>query len=95
MFLFLETNGRQQNPRDRQSNSRLSSTKYFGAIFRTILLLRLTLRTTLINYDQLLRVRRRKRFDIHLLTKINDMTRRFEVIMTLFSSDKRNGSVQV
>ena len=38
---------------------------------------------------------RRKRFDIHLLTKMSDMTRRFEVIMTSFSSDKRNGQVQV
>ena len=40
-------------------------------------------------------IRRRKRFDIHLLTKMSDMTRRFEVIMTSFSSDKRNGQVQV
>ena len=41
------------------------------------------------------KIRRRKRFDIHLLTKMSDMTRRFEVIMTSFSSDKRNGQVQV
>ena len=40
-------------------------------------------------------IHRRKRFDIHLLTKMSDMTRRFEVIMTSFSSDKRNGQVQV
>ena len=40
-------------------------------------------------------IRRRKRFDIHLLTKMSDMTRRFEVIMTSLSSDKRNGQVQI
>ena len=40
-------------------------------------------------------VLRRKRFDIHLLTKMSDMTRRFEVIMTSFSSDKCNRQVQV
>ena len=40
-------------------------------------------------------IRRRKRFDIHLLTKMSDMTRRFEVILTSFLSDKRNGQVQV
>ena len=31
----------------------------------------------------------------HFITKMSDMTRRFEVIMTSFSSDKRNGQVQV
>ena len=30
---------------------------------------------------------------IGLLTKLSDMARRFEVIMTSFSSDKRNGQV--
>ena len=39
--------------------------------------------------------RRRKRFKIHLLTKMSDITRRFEAILTSFSSDKCNGQVQV
>ena len=30
-----------------------------------------------------------------LLTKMSDMTRRFDVILTSFASDKRNGQVQV
>ena len=34
---------------------------------------------------------RRKRFEIHLITKISDMKRRFEVILKSFSSDECNG----
>ena len=34
---------------------------------------------------------RRRRFEIHLVTKMSDMTRRFEVILTSFSSDECNG----
>ena len=47
-----------------------------------------------------LTTRRRNFYDYssyttYLLTKMSDMTRRFEVILTSFSSDKRNGQVQV
>ena len=34
---------------------------------------------------------RRKRFEIHLITKMSDMTGRFEVILTSISSDKCKG----
>ena len=34
---------------------------------------------------------KRKRFELHLITKMGDVTRRLEVILTSFSSDKRNG----
>lgn len=34
---------------------------------------------------------RRKRFEMHLITKMSDMTRRFVVILTSFSSGKCNG----
>ena len=35
--------------------------------------------------------RRRRRLGIHLVTKMSDITRRFEVILTSFSSDECNG----